>query len=126
MRKGSKANPCSAHGVMLHLYSLRTQQTGTTPGRVGFIVAPRLVENVKVYNNHQLGVVTTTLAEEIDVSIMQAYAPTIICSEELQEHLSEEFEDIVRRQKSSWHSVVQRTRHSSLNRALWNGPEKAT
>lgn len=58
-------------------------QAETPSGAVGYVVAPRFVKNIAsgTFYNSRFSALITTLAKDIDASIIQVYAPTTFCKE---------------------------------------------
>ncbi|EYC17621.1 hypothetical protein Y032_0030g2176 [Ancylostoma ceylanicum] len=77
---------------------LGAHKPGATSGGVGFIVAPNFTS--ATFYGYRLGVLTVSLSKDIDVSLIQAYAPTADRDEEEHDEFYSDLGDLVRSQKS--------------------------
>ncbi|EPB70920.1 hypothetical protein ANCCEY_09977 [Ancylostoma ceylanicum] len=84
------------------------RKPGSTSGGVGFVVAPNFARNITsaTFYGHRLAVLKVSLSKNIDVSLIQAYAPTADRDEEEHDEFYSDLGDLVRSQKSTFVLVM--------------------
>ncbi|EYC05140.1 hypothetical protein Y032_0084g1800 [Ancylostoma ceylanicum] len=84
------------------------RKPGTTSGGVGFIAAPNFARNTTnvTFYGHRLALLTVSLSKNIDISLIQAYAPTTDRDEEEHDEFYSDLGDLVRSQKSTFVVVM--------------------
>ncbi|PIO66594.1 hypothetical protein TELCIR_11689 [Teladorsagia circumcincta] len=82
---------------------LGAREAGTTPGGVGFMVAPNFTKNVMsvTLHSHRFVILTGTLTKDFSASIILVYASKSDSDEDQQEDFYDDLSELIRSQKCS-------------------------
>ncbi|PIO75058.1 hypothetical protein TELCIR_02916 [Teladorsagia circumcincta] len=78
------------------------RKSNSTSGGVGFIVSPEFSKHVRsvTFYGHLLAMLTTSLSRDVQITVIQVYAPIADSDEEEHDDFYEQLEELICRQRS--------------------------
>ncbi|PIO67920.1 hypothetical protein TELCIR_10313 [Teladorsagia circumcincta] len=79
---------------------LGARKSNSTSGGVGFIVSPEFSKHVRSVTFYRLAMLTASLSRDVQITVIQVYAPIADSDEEERDDFYEQLEELICRQRS--------------------------
>ncbi|PIO75412.1 hypothetical protein TELCIR_02534 [Teladorsagia circumcincta] len=81
---------------------LGARKYNSTSGGVGFIVSPKFSKHVRsvTFHGHRLAMLTASLSRDVQITVIEVYAPIAGSDEEEHDDFYEQLEELIRRERS--------------------------